>query len=141
MAETHHIVGPPRGEPLPAGRVGARIRVPLSGTPSADWSRVLTARLTAALTGHQAVGHLQLGGVIHGADIVLDGVEAAEASRLGDAIGGAVTAANRGGAQAVAGEQAQNMSREQANDIARQIKLQYEFESGRKASSEHFPGR
>lgn len=141
MAETHHIVGPPRGEPLPAGRVGARVRVPLSGTPSSQWSRVLTARLTAALTGHQAVGHLHLAGVIQGADIVLDGVEAAEADRLGEAIGSAVAAANRSGAQEAPGMREHNMSREQANDIARQIKLHHESDAGRKASSERFPGR
>src|SRR3712207_4520296 len=86
MAEIHRVAGPPRGEPLPAGRVGARVRIPLTGTPSPRWSRVLTARLGTSLVGHPAVGHLELEGIVQGADIVLEGVEAAEANRIGPAL-------------------------------------------------------
>ena len=46
--EQHAIVGPARGEPRAAGAVGARIRVPLSGTPSPRWAEALRSHLTAA---------------------------------------------------------------------------------------------
>jgi hypothetical protein len=95
MREQHHIIAPARGEPLSQGRVGARIRVPLSGTPSAAWSRLMTGHLTATLVGHGPVGHLQCGGSVQGAEIVLDGVEDEEAERLGTALREAVDAANR----------------------------------------------
>jgi hypothetical protein len=95
MEERHCIAGAARGEPLPEGRVGARVRVPLSGTPSPDWSRLMTAHLTASLVSHGPVGHLCLGQAVQGAEIVLEGVEDAEAARLGQALREAVDAANR----------------------------------------------
>jgi hypothetical protein len=73
MAERHTIVGEARGEPLPAGRVGVRLHVPLSGSPSGRWSRDLSARLTTELTGHSAVGHLRLNDIVQGDHIVLRG--------------------------------------------------------------------
>jgi hypothetical protein len=82
MAEEHSIVGSAKGEPLPAGRVGVRLRIPLSGSPSRRWSRDLSARLTTELTGHAAVGHLVLNEVVQGHEIVLDGVESAEAPNI-----------------------------------------------------------
>ena len=94
MSETHHIAGNARGEPLPAGRVGALVRVPLSGTPSPRWSRALSAHLANELTGHAAVGHLQLDEVVQGTDLVLEGVEEPEAPVLGDSLLRAVEAAN-----------------------------------------------
>ena len=94
MSEIHHIAGSAHGEPLPAGRIGARVRVPLSGTPSPRWSRALSAHLANELTGHAAVGHLHLDGVVQGSDLVLEGVEEREAPVLGDCLMRAVEAAN-----------------------------------------------
>ena len=90
MAEQHTIVGPARGEPLPVGRVGVRLRLPLSGAPSLRWSRDLSARLTAEVTGHPNVGHLALNEVVQGHEIVLEGVESGEAERLAAAVERAV---------------------------------------------------
>jgi hypothetical protein len=94
MSEHHRIVGEARGEPLPAGRVGIRVRIPLSGCPSARWSRNLSARLTNELVGHEAVGHLRLNDVVQGDQLVLEGVEAGEAAALAQALQRAVTATN-----------------------------------------------
>jgi hypothetical protein len=95
MTETHQISGAPRGEPLAAGRVGARVRVPLSGgAPSPRWSRALGAQLTNELTGHTAAGHLRLGEVVQGSDLVLEGVEEGEAQALGTCLERAVAATN-----------------------------------------------
>jgi hypothetical protein len=94
MSETHQIAGAPRGEPLAAGRVGARVRVPLSGPPSARWSRALSGQLANELTGHTAVGHLRLGEIVQGSDLVLDGVEEREAPALGECLQRAVAATN-----------------------------------------------
>ena len=94
MSEYHRIVGPPQGEPLPAGRVGVRVRVPLSGCPSSRWSHDLRARLTNELVGHPAVGHLQLNDLVQGDQIVLEGVEEREAPLLSDALGRAIDATN-----------------------------------------------
>ncbi len=142
MAEIHRVAGPPRGEPLPAGRVGARVRIPLSGTPSPRWSRVLTARLSTALVGHPAVGHLDLNGLVQGADIVLEGVEAAEAGRIGPALDGAIQAANRDSEQgeAAAREVARNMEQDEADAIAGLIHVDYVVPDERPSSS-RFPGR
>jgi hypothetical protein len=94
MSEEHQIVGLARGEPLPEGRVGVRLRFPLSGTPSARWSRDLTARLGGELTGRAAVGHLRLNQIVQGREIVLEGVESDEASHIAGAVERAVDAAN-----------------------------------------------
>ncbi len=94
MAERHTIISEARGEPLPSGRVGVRLFVPLSGSPSARWSRDLSARLTTELTGRSAVGHLRLNDIVQGDHIVLEGVEEREASNLADALRRAVDATN-----------------------------------------------
>jgi hypothetical protein len=94
MSEEHQIVGLARGEPLPEGRVGVCLRFPLSGTPSARWSRDLTARLGGELTGRAAVGHLRLNQIVQGREIVLEGVESDEASHIAGAVERAVDAAN-----------------------------------------------
>ena len=86
MSETHQIAGAPRGEPLAAGRVGARVRVPLSGPPSSRWSRALGGQLANELSGHTAVGHLRLGELVQGSDLVLEGVEECEATALGECL-------------------------------------------------------
>src|SRR4051795_10225784 len=95
MSEQYRIVGEGRGEPLPAGRVGVRVRIPLSGCPSRRWSRDLSARLTNELVGHEAVGHLRLNDIVQGDQLVLEGVEAREAPALADALRRAVDATNR----------------------------------------------
>jgi hypothetical protein len=94
MSEHHGIVGASHGEPLPEGRVGVRVRVPLSGCPSARWSRDLSARLATELVGHPAVGHLRLNDIVQGDQIVLDGVEEREAPLLSDALQRALDATN-----------------------------------------------
>lgn len=94
MSEEHQIVGLASGEPLPEGHVGVRLRFPLSGTPSPRWSRDLTARLGVELTGRAAVGHLRLDQLVQGREIVLEGVESAEASHIAGAVERAVDAAN-----------------------------------------------
>jgi hypothetical protein len=94
MSEHHRIVGEARGEPLPAGRVGIRARIPLSGCPSPRWSRDLSARLTNQLVGHVAVGHLRLNDIVQGDQVVLEGVEASEAPALAEALRLAVAATN-----------------------------------------------
>lgn len=94
MSEEHRIVGLARGESLPEGQVGIRVRFALSGSPSARWSRDLRSRLMLQLAGHPAVGHLRLNDVVQGSEIVLEGVESAEASSLAGAVERAVDAAN-----------------------------------------------
>ena len=94
MSEEHQIVGLASGEPLPEGYVGVCLRFPLSGTPSARWSRDLTVRLGIELTGRAAVGHLRLNQLVQGREIVLEGVESDEASHIAGAVERAVDAAN-----------------------------------------------
>ena len=94
MPEHHDITGPVTGVPLPAGRVGASVRVPLDSPPSPRWSQAFSARLTRELVGGPSVAHLSLDRAVQGADIVLDGVENRQAERLGDALRAAVEAAN-----------------------------------------------
>jgi hypothetical protein len=94
MSEHHRIVGPAYGEPLPEGRVGVRVRVPLSGCPSSRWSIDLRARLTNELVGHPAVGHLHLNDLVQGDQIVLEGVEEREAPLLSQALRRAIDATN-----------------------------------------------
>src|SRR4051812_40737135 len=94
IREQHRIVGPASGEPLPDGRVGVRVRIPLSGCPSRRWSRDLSARLANELVGHPAVGHLRLNDIVQGDQMVLEGVEEREAPLLSDALARAVTATN-----------------------------------------------
>lgn len=95
MAEQHDIAGAPRGEPLREGRHGVRVRVPLTGTPSAHWSHVLSAQLHIRLSGRRTGRHLTLARVVHGADVVLDGVrDEDEARELGRVVREAVAAVN-----------------------------------------------
>jgi hypothetical protein len=95
MNEHHDITGPVTAVPLPAGRTGASVRVPLDSPPSPRWSQLFSARLSRELLGGPSVAHLSLDRAVQGADIVLDGVENRQAERLGDALRVAVEAANR----------------------------------------------
>jgi hypothetical protein len=121
MAEHHRIVGEPRGEPLPAGRIGVRVRIPLSGCPSRRWSRNLSARLSNELVGHAAVGHLRLNDIVQGDELVLEGVEGREAPALADALRRAVDATNR--TCATDPEQPANTAPVEADQIAHGIAI------------------
>ena len=124
MTESHTIAGPARGECLPPDRVGACVRLPLDGPPTPRWTEVFTARLATSLTGHPAVGHLRLKHVVQGAEIVLDGVEPAEADRLGPVLGEAIAAANRACAresEPVGLARPANMEQQEADRLARAV--------------------
>jgi hypothetical protein len=95
MSEDHQIVGESRGEPLPAGRVGVRVRLKLSGCPSGRWSSALGANLYRELLGHTAVGHLRLDEIVQGDEIILEGVEESEAPTLAATLRRAVDATNK----------------------------------------------
>jgi hypothetical protein len=98
------------------------VRVPLDSPPSARWSTALTAQLAVALTGHPAVGHLRLNGVVQGAELVLEGVETPEAGLLGPVLRNAIEAANRA---CVSEDERQpgraNMDPARAEEIARAV--------------------
>ena len=122
MPECHLIAGPARGAPLTAPQVGARVRVPLDSPPSSRWSRALAAHLTAGLTGHSAVGHLRLDAVVQGSEIVLEGVEPAEAELLGPVLRGAIETANRACEAPEAGAcRPPNMAPREAQRVARAV--------------------
>lgn len=123
MGEHHHIIASASGEPLSKDRVGARVRVPLSGTPSAAWAKLMTGHLTAILVGHGPVGHLQCSGSVRGAEIVLEGVEDAEAERLGAALREAVEAANRAAVRIDAPAKPANMDQAHADRVAADLGL------------------
>ena len=123
--EQHRIVGPARGEPRPAGEVGARVRVPLSGTPSARWAEALRSHLTAALAGHSHVGHVRLNSLVQGATVVIEGVEPEEAERLGPVLQHAVADANRSaGPHPDAESGGPNMPQARADEIAALVRVE-----------------
>ena len=123
MSEDYQIVSRARGETLPEGCTGVRVRVQLSGCPSQRWSLVLAARLSQELVGHAAVGHLRLNvdDIVQADQIVLEGVEQPAAPALGDALEQAVDAANR--ASTAAPDAPPNMTQKQADGIARAIEV------------------
>jgi hypothetical protein len=117
MSEDYRIVQL-RAEPLPAGGVGLCVR--LSGCPSRRWSLDVIARLGNEMAGHAAVGRLRLNEIVHGDQIVLEGVEASEAPALAGAFRRAVDAANCAGGQ----NSSANVAQEEADAIADQIALE-----------------
>jgi hypothetical protein len=121
MSEQHQIVGPARGEPMPRGAVGARVAVPLSGTPSPHWSTVLAGQLVTALTGHRSVGHLRFNACVQGAAIVLEGVEDEEAPELGLVLREAVERTNRAVARTEVPPPPANMDQDHADRIAAEM--------------------
>jgi hypothetical protein len=122
MSESYSIVDQAKGEPLAAGRVGVRVKVRLSGSPSARWSQSLSGHLVNELTGHAAVGHLRLNNIVQGDHIVLDGVEAREAPQLGPVLRRAVDATNNSCSRADAREPVgANVPHTEASAIAHQI--------------------
>ena len=123
MSESYRIVADPSGEPLPAGRVGVRVTVPLSGCPSQRWSRALGAHLVNEFKGHAAVGHLRLNRIVQADYIVLEGVEAAEAPHLGDILRRAIDATNETCARADARSRKDtNVSPAEASAIADHVR-------------------
>jgi hypothetical protein len=122
MSEEHHIVGLARGEPLPVGQVGVRMRFPLSGSPSPRWSRDLSARLVLELTGHAAVGHLRLNEIVQGQELVLEGVESGEASSIAGAVERAVDAANDDCADGKDADQSQKLQQAEADSVAHEVR-------------------
>lgn len=122
MRESHEITGPVSGTPLPADRAGARVRVPLDSPPSPRWTRAFTGRLMTELVGCSAVAHLRLDEVVQGADIVLDGVEATDAEKLGPALRTAVAAANEASGRDDGKPSApMNMEQSAADEVARAV--------------------
>jgi hypothetical protein len=119
MPEDHQIMGESHGEPLPAGRVGVRLRLKLSGCPSGRWSSALSANLYTEFLGHTAVGHLRLDEIVQGDEIVLEGVEASEAPTLAATLRRAIDATNKTLASEV--DSTANVAQEQADGIARQV--------------------
>jgi hypothetical protein len=123
MSEEHHIVGLARGEPLPVGQVGVRMRFPLSGSPSPRWSRDLSSRLVLELTGHAAVGHLRLNEIVQGQELVLEGVESGEASSIAGAVERAVDAANDDCADGKDADQSQKIQQAEADSVAQEVRM------------------
>jgi hypothetical protein len=126
MSEHHVVAGPARGEPLSEGEAGARIRVPLSGTPSSDWSLRFRAALTAGLQGHGGASQLKLNRIVQGGELVIEGVTDAEAPALGEAVRAAVAAANAGMARAERPPRPCNMPQDRADGIAEALGLEHE---------------
>ena len=125
MSEDYQIASRARGEPLPEGCTGVRVRVQLSGCPSRGWSHDLAARLSQELVAHAAVGHLRLNvnDIVQADQIVLEGVEQREAPALGDALEQAIDGANR--ASTGTPNPPPNMARKEADAIARTIEVRH----------------
>ena len=121
MPEHYEIISHARGEPRPAGCVGVRVYVQLSGRPSRAWSQALGARLTTELAGHAAVGHLRINinEIVQGDQIVLEGVEPGEAPALAQHLQRAIDGANE--TAPTHPHQAPNATRREAEAIAGQI--------------------
>lgn len=119
MSEHHQILSDAHGEPQPAGSVGVRVHIQLSGCPSSEWSRALRVNLSNELVGHAAVGHMRLNDIIQGDEIVLEGVEASEAPTLAASLQRAVEATNQAG---IARQNpTSNMAQEDADAVAHEI--------------------
>jgi hypothetical protein len=121
MPEYYEIISHARGEPRPAGCVGVRVYVRLSGCPSRGWSQALGAHLATELTGHAAVGHLRINvnEIVQGDQIVLEGVEPSEASALAQPLQRAIDGANQGATTSP--HHAPNATQQEAEAIAGQL--------------------
>ena len=121
MSEHYEVIGRAHGEPRPVGCVGVRVRVGLSGFPSRWWCHAFAGRLVTELTGHAAVGHLQINinELVQGDQIVLEGIEQPEASALAEPLQRAIGAANH--ATTAESHPRRNMSQREADAIAGQI--------------------
>ena len=123
MSEDYRIIGQFRGEPRPTGCVGVRVRVRLSGCPSRRWSQALAGRLATELAGHAAVGHLRINinEIVRGDQIVLEGVEASEATALVQPLQRAVDGANQAATREP--NRDRNVTQREADAIAGQISV------------------
>ena len=121
MSEHYEIVSHARGEPLPAGCVGVRVCVPLSGRPSRQWSHAFGGHLATELTGHRGVGHLRINidQIVQADEIVLEGVEQDEASALAEPLQRSIDAANQS-AEAEPNS-ARNVTQREANAVAARV--------------------
>ena len=120
MAERHTIVSEARGEPLPSGRVRRPALRSAVGEPERTLVARPEARLTTELTRQSAVGHLRLNDIVQGDHIVLEGVEAREASKLCATRCTAVDATNSA-CEDRAEQPDENMPRQTADAIAQRI--------------------
>jgi len=123
MGERHVIAGAPRGEPLPAGDVGIRVRIPLSGTPSPHWAELFTSALTQGLIRHPGASRVRLKRVVQGGELVLEGVQDANAGELGSALRAAVGSANARSDRPAAKAGPCNVDQEEADRIAAALDL------------------
>jgi len=124
VAEQHLIAGAARGEPLPAGRSGVRIRVPLSGTPSSRWSELFEGALAMRLLRQPGTSRLRLNRAVQGGELVLEEIDETSAERLGTAIREAVAAANEGMRRAERPPSPSNMAQPEADRIAAALGLE-----------------
>ena len=136
MSEEYRVIEV-RGEPLPAGRVGACVRARLTGCPSSRWARDLTSRLVNEILGHAAIGHLRLDQIVQGDQLVLEGVEAREASALARALNRALEETNRAFAAERMAAIEPNMPQEEADAIAEQIARDTHFSPEAKVRALH----
>ncbi len=116
--EDYRIISSARGEPRALGDVGVCVRVKLSGCPSRRWSRDMGARLTGELLGHPSAAHLRVNvdELVHGDEIVLDGVEDRDTAGLAGALQRAVDGANR--ADIPEAVRVPNVTQREANAVA-----------------------
>lgn len=123
MSEHYEIIGQAHGEPRPAGCVGVRVHLRLSGCPSRPWSHSLGAHLATELSGHAAVGHLRINinEIVQGDEIVLEGVEATEASALAQSLARAVDAANKPATPEPTPARTRNVTQRDADAIAGKV--------------------
>jgi hypothetical protein len=121
MSEHYEIISHARGEPRPAGCVGVRVRVQLSGCPTHRWSHAFGGHLATGLTGHAAVGHLRLNldEIVQGDQIVLEGVEPSEASALAAQLRRAIDAANQ--PATAEPKPTRNVTQREANAVAARL--------------------
>lgn len=80
-----------------------------------------TAR-TSGSAGHAAVGHLRLNDIVHGGEIVLEGVEPGEASTIAGAVEQAVDAANGDCSDGKDVHQSGKVRQTEANAVARKVR-------------------
>jgi hypothetical protein len=97
------------------------VRLPLDSAPTPHWSDAMSSRLAVSLTGHAAIGHLKLNHLVQGREIVIEGVEPAEAEQLGPVLRAAIESANRICDVDPVVEDPRNMAQAQADDLARSV--------------------
>jgi hypothetical protein len=118
--EQHHLAGDPHGEPMTAGRAGARIRIALDSPPSPRWSHAFAAHLATELVGSPGVANLRLDHAVQGSHIVLEGIE--EGRAIGPALRASIDAANHACDRPAPGEDGPpNMDQATADGVAHAV--------------------